>query len=36
MAGGKKHSPEQVVKMAMADNAELLAMEGPRNPYPGK
>lgn len=25
-----------VLKMATADNAELLAMSGPRNPYPGK
>jgi imidazolonepropionase-like amidohydrolase len=25
-----------VLKMATADNAELLAMSGRRNPYPGK
>lgn len=25
-----------VLKMATADNAELLALSGPRNPYPGK
>jgi imidazolonepropionase-like amidohydrolase len=29
-------SPAEVLKMATADNAELLAMSGPRNPYPGK
>jgi imidazolonepropionase-like amidohydrolase len=26
----------EILKMATADNAELLAMSGPRNPYPGK
>ena len=30
------YTPAQVLKMATADNAELLAMSGPRNPYPGK
>jgi imidazolonepropionase-like amidohydrolase len=25
-----------MLKMATADNAELLALSGPRNPYPGK
>ena len=30
------YTPAQAVKMATADNAELLAMSGPRNPYPGK
>lgn len=25
-----------ILKMATSDNAELLAMSGPRNPYPGK
>jgi imidazolonepropionase-like amidohydrolase len=30
------YSPAEVLKMATADNAELLAMSGPRNPYPGK
>jgi imidazolonepropionase-like amidohydrolase len=28
--------PREILKMATADNAELLAMSGPRNPYPGK
>jgi len=27
-------TPHEVLKMATADNAELLAMAGPRNPYP--
>jgi imidazolonepropionase-like amidohydrolase len=30
------YSPFEVLKMATADNAELLALSGPRNPYPGK
>ena len=30
------YTPAEVLKMATADNAELLAMSGPRNPYPGK
>lgn len=30
------HSPAEVLKMATADNGELLALSGPRNPYPGK
>ena len=29
-------SPDEVLKMATSVNAELLAMSGPRNPYPGK
>ena len=29
-------TPAEVLKMATADNAELLALSGPRNPYPGK
>ncbi|MDF3936364.1 metal-dependent hydrolase family protein [Pseudomonas citronellolis] len=29
-------SPAEVLKQATADNAELLALSGPRNPYPGK
>jgi imidazolonepropionase-like amidohydrolase len=29
-------SPAQVLTMATADNAALLALSGPRNPYPGK
>jgi imidazolonepropionase-like amidohydrolase len=29
-------SPAEVLKMATADNAALLALSGPRNPYPGK
>jgi imidazolonepropionase-like amidohydrolase len=30
------YTPSEVLKMATADNAELLAMAGPRNPSPGK
>lgn len=30
------YTPAQVLKMATSDNADLLAMSGPRNPYPGK
>jgi imidazolonepropionase-like amidohydrolase len=30
------YSPAEVLRMATADNAELLALSGPRNPYPGK
>jgi imidazolonepropionase-like amidohydrolase len=30
------YTPAEMLKMATADNAELLAMSGPRNPYPGK
>jgi imidazolonepropionase-like amidohydrolase len=30
------YTPAEVLKTATADNAELLAMSGPRNPYPGK
>jgi imidazolonepropionase-like amidohydrolase len=26
----------EILKMATSDNAELLALSGPRNPYPGK
>lgn len=29
-------TPAQVLKMGTADNAALLALSGPRNPYPGK
>lgn len=29
-------TPAEVLKMGTADNAELLALSGPRNPYPGK
>jgi len=29
-------TPAQTLKMATHDNAELLALSGPRNPYPGK
>src|SRR5271166_2122560 len=29
-------SPIEILKMATSVNAELLAMSGPRNPYPGK
>ncbi len=30
------YSPVEVLKMATSGNAELLALSGPRNPYPGK
>jgi imidazolonepropionase-like amidohydrolase len=30
------YTPAEVLKIATADNAELLALSGPRNPYPGK
>ena len=30
------YSPDEVLVMATGTNAELLAMSGPRNPYPGK
>jgi imidazolonepropionase-like amidohydrolase len=30
------YTPFEVLKMATSTNAELLAMSGPRNPYPGK
>lgn len=30
------HTPAQVLRMATSRNAELLAMSGPRNPYPGR
>jgi imidazolonepropionase-like amidohydrolase len=30
------YTPAEVLKMGTADNAELLALSGPRNPYPGK
>jgi imidazolonepropionase-like amidohydrolase len=29
-------TPAEILKHATANNAELLAMSGPRNPYPGK
>src|SRR5262249_41793179 len=32
----KWYTQAEVLKMATADNAELLALSGPRNPYPGK
>src|SRR5215813_12917381 len=32
----KWYSPAEALKMATADNAELLALSGLRNPYPGK
>jgi len=32
----KWYTPAEVLKMATADNAELLALSGPRDPYPGK
>ncbi|BBD59018.1 hypothetical protein NIES2109_17970 [Nostoc sp. HK-01] len=30
------YTPSEVLKMATSTNAELLALSGPRNPYPGK
>jgi len=30
------YTPAEVLKMATHDNADLLALSGPRNPYPGK
>jgi imidazolonepropionase-like amidohydrolase len=30
------YTPAEVLKMATAANAQLLALSGPRNPYPGK
>ena len=33
---GSQVEAAEVLKMGAADNAELLAMSGPRNPYPGK
>lgn len=30
------YSPAEVLRMVTADNAELLALCGPRNPYPGR
>jgi imidazolonepropionase-like amidohydrolase len=30
------YTPAEVLRMATADNAALLALSGPRNPYPGK
>lgn len=32
----KWYTPAQLLKMATSDNAELLAMSGPRNPYPAR
>lgn len=29
------HTPAEVLRMATSNNAELLALSGPRNPYPG-
>jgi imidazolonepropionase-like amidohydrolase len=30
------YKPYEILKMATSTNAELLAMSGPRNPYPNK
>jgi imidazolonepropionase-like amidohydrolase len=30
------YTPGEVLKMATGDNAQLLALSGPRNPYPGR
>ena len=32
----KWYTPAEVLKMVTANNAELLSLSGPRNPYPGK
>ncbi|MBX3240370.1 MAG: amidohydrolase family protein [Chitinophagaceae bacterium] len=32
----KWYTPAETLTMATADNAKLLALSGPRNPYPGK
>ncbi len=32
----KWYTPYEALKMATSTNAELLAMSGPRNPYPGE
>lgn len=32
----RRFSPAEVLKMATHDNAELLALSGARNPYPGR
>jgi imidazolonepropionase-like amidohydrolase len=32
----KWYTPYEALKMATHDNAELLALSGPRNPYPGE
>jgi hypothetical protein len=32
----KWYTPAEVLKIATATNAELLALSGSRNPYPGK
>jgi imidazolonepropionase-like amidohydrolase len=29
------YTPAQVLRMATADNADLLRLSGPRSPYPG-
>ena len=29
-------TPAEILKMVTHDNAQLLALSGPRNPYPGK
>lgn len=30
------YTPAEVLRLATGTNAELLALSGPRNPYPGK
>ena len=30
------YGPAEILRMATSVNAELLALSGPRNPYPGK
>jgi imidazolonepropionase-like amidohydrolase len=32
----KWYTPAEALKMATADNAQLLALSGERSPYPGK
>jgi imidazolonepropionase-like amidohydrolase len=36
LALARWYTPAEVLKMATHDDAELLAMSGPRNLYPGK
>src|SRR6185437_5846431 len=34
--GSSRYAAAEALTMATSTNAELLAMSGPRNPYPGK
>lgn len=33
--GSSRFTPVEILRMATGTNAELLALSGPRNPYPG-